>query len=238
MASALTIVAKHCTWDMECEGCFEAAARQRRCCSDFDLAYGSYVASSKSDLDDSVSTACESGRVRSLSGSSWDEVSSVMKAPKSEDLELPTTLTLRNLPRGYSRSFLQRLLDLEGFTGCYSFVYTPADFQTLAMSGFAFVSFCDHATAAQAKRHFQGFSRWGITGCRKRCNAAWSDTVQGLEQHIERYRNSSVMHPLVPDELKPAIFVAGFRVPFPAPKREIPTPSFRGNVSVYAAAHR
>jgi hypothetical protein len=145
---------------------------------------------------------------------------------------------LRNLPWSCTRSSLQRLLDLEGFTGRYIFVYVPADFQTLATSGFAFVCFCNHDAAAQAKRHFQGFSRWGVSGCRKRCNAAWSGAVQGLEQHIERYRNSSVMHPLVPDELKPAVFEAGLRVPFPAPTREIPAPNFRGNVYGCAAARR
>jgi hypothetical protein len=140
---------------------------------------------------------------------------------------------LRNLPRGCSRSFLQRLLDLEGFQGRYTFVYAPADFQTLVTSGFAFVCFCDHNAAAQAKRHFQGFSRWGIQACRKRCNAAWSGAVQGLEQHIERYRNSSVMHPQVPDEPKPAVFRDGVRVPFPEPTREIPAPNFRQHIERY-----
>jgi hypothetical protein len=237
MALAQTLVVKHGTWDFEFEGCLEAAARQRRCGSDFDVAYGSYMASPKADLDDSssVSTACVSGRARSLSGSSWEELSSTVDTPKSEPQR--TTLMLRNLPRSYTRSSLQRLLDIEGFAGRYCFVYAPGDFQTLAASGFAFVCFCEHDAAAQAKRHFQGFSRWGVP-CQKKCNVAWSGAVQGLEQHTERYRNSSVMHPLVPDELKPAVFVAGIRVPFPEPTREIPPPTLRGNVSGHAANRR
>jgi hypothetical protein len=144
---------------------------------------------------------------------------------------------LRNLPWCFTRSSLQRVLDREGFAGRYCFVYAPGDFQTLTGSGFAFVCFCNSDAAAQAKRHFQGFSRWGVP-CQKRCNVAWSGAVQGLEQHTERYRNSSVMHPWVPDELKPAVFVAGLRVPFPQPTREIAPPSLRGNMSGPAATRR
>jgi hypothetical protein len=130
---------------------------------------------------------------------------------------------------------LQRLLDSQGFGGSYCFLYVPTDFKSLATSGYAFVGFSDNAAAAGAKRHFQGFSRWGGR-CQKRCNIAWSGAVQGLEEHIERYRNSSVMHPSVPDELKPAVFVAGLRVPFPTPTREVAPPSFRFSISGEVAA--
>merc|ERR1712139_725567 len=41
----------------------------------------------------------------------------------------PTTLMLRNLPIEYDRTMLLELLDAEGFTGPYDFLYLPADFR-------------------------------------------------------------------------------------------------------------
>ena len=38
----------------------------------------------------------------------------------------------------------------------------------------------------------------------------WSHPYQGLDAHIERYRNSPVMHEDVPDEYKP---MSGPRIP-------------------------
>lgn len=45
---------------------------------------------------------------------------------------------------------------------------------------------------------------------------------------MERYQNSPVMHPDVPDEWKPALFVQGVRVDFPAPTKKVKAPKVRG----------
>lgn len=42
---------------------------------------------------------------------------------------------------------------------------------------------------------------------------------QGREAHVERYRNSPVMHPSVPEPYKPIILQGGERIPFPAPTK-------------------
>jgi hypothetical protein len=49
---------------------------------------------------------------------------------------------------------------------------------------------------------FFGFPSWDIcfSVTRQVCEVRWSGPHQGLEAHVERYRNSPVMHKSVPDE--------------------------------------
>lgn len=139
-----------------------------------------------------------------------------------------TTLMFRNLPNNYNRSTLLHMLDTEGFKATYNLVYLPTDFRNFAGFGYAFVNFVTHHDAKKAKQSFQGFSRWRVPS-RKTCDVVWSGPVQGLQAHTERYRNSPVMHDSVPDEYKPAVFVDGVRVPFPAPTKRIRPPRVRRN---------
>lgn len=171
-----------------------------------------------------------------LSGTNSDRWADVtdMAALKhyADDEEIPnddrTTLMFRNLPNNYNRSTLLNMLDSEGLKGTYNLVYLPTDFRNFAGFGYAFVNFASHAEAKQAKLTFQGFSRWRVPS-RKTCDVVWSGPVQGLQAHTERYRNSPVMHDSVPDEYKPAVFVEGVRVPFPAPTKRIRPPRVRRN---------
>jgi len=139
-----------------------------------------------------------------------------------------TTLMFRNLPNNYNRSTLLHMLDSEGFKGTYNLVYLPTDFRNFAGFGYAFVNFAAHDDARRAKASFQGFARWRVPS-RKTCDVVWSGPVQGLQAHTERYRNSPVMHDSVPDEYKPAVFVEGIRVPFPASTKRIRPPRVRRN---------
>merc|ERR1712032_156936 len=139
-----------------------------------------------------------------------------------------TTLMFRNLPNNYNRSTLLQMLDSEGFKATYNLVYLPTDFRNFAGFGYAFVNFVSHEDAKKAKSSFQGFARWRVPS-RKTCDVVWSGPVQGLQAHTERYRNSPVMHDSVPDEYKPAVFVDGIRVAFPAPTKRIRPPRVRRN---------
>jgi hypothetical protein len=134
-----------------------------------------------------------------------------------------TTLMLRNLPNDYTRSMLLSMLDEEGFAGKYDFVYLPIDFASGAGVGYAFINMVSHQDAERFRVHFTGFTRWAFPS-RKVAEVAWSNPNQGLAVHIERYRNSTVMHPSVCDEFKPALFANGVRVPFPLPTRIIKAP--------------
>lgn len=134
-----------------------------------------------------------------------------------------TTLMLRNLPLECSRSVLISLLNALGFAGRYDFVYMPMDFSKGCSLGYAFVNVCSPRDATCLRCIFEGFSQWP-TLSEKVCEVVWSEPHQGVAALVERYRNSPVMHPSVPDEWKPAVYVGGTRGAFPAPTRTLKAP--------------
>lgn len=137
-----------------------------------------------------------------------------------------TTVMLRNIPREYSPAMVLDLMDNAGFSRRYNFFYLPVDFTRGVVLGYALVCCRSPADAAELLEWFQGFRRWAVpSSCI--CEASWSQPRQSLRDHIERYRSSPVMHPSVPDEYKPALFVDGKRVPFPAPTKAIRRPRVR-----------
>lgn len=137
-----------------------------------------------------------------------------------------TTVMLRNLPNNYTRSMLLRLLDDEGFTGEYDFVYLPMDFKTHASLGYAFVNLTSTEQATAFWKKFEGFNKW-VVSSQKVCSVSWSCPYQGLNAHIERYRNSPVMHEDVPDEYKPMVFHNSVRGVFPSPTKKLKAPRMR-----------
>lgn len=134
-----------------------------------------------------------------------------------------TTLMFRNIPNRWPRDRFLELLDQHGFRGCYDFAYVPTDFHRNGGLGYAFVNFVCHADAEKAMQHFTGFSEWEIT-TRKVCEVSWSCALQGLSAHIERYRDSPVMHESVPECFKPVFLESGVRQPFPSPTKRIRPP--------------
>jgi len=137
-----------------------------------------------------------------------------------------TTVMLRNLPETYSRNMLVSLLDRHGFHGKYDFVYMPMNFRTKASFGYAFVNFVMPVDAQSCHTEFQGFASWDVAS-QKVCDVSWSNMHQGLAAHIERYRNSPVMHESVPDEYKPAVYSKGQRAVFPGPTKKLRVPRIR-----------
>lgn len=137
-----------------------------------------------------------------------------------------TTIMLRNLPNDYSRSKIIDMLDSAGFSGHYDFVYVPVDFRRWAGFGYAFVNMISTESAEYAMQQFKGFKDWSV-GSEKICSVSWGEPIQGLSAHIERYRNSPVMHEDVPDEFRPAIFLNGLRAEFPAPTKRIQAPRLK-----------
>lgn len=140
--------------------------------------------------------------------------------------ESNTTVMIRNLPTDYTREMLLELLDSEGFAGKYDFVYLPIDFNSQGGLGYAFVNLICPVEAQRFWQQFDGFSRWALPSD-KVCSLNWSSPHQGLAPHIERYRNSPVMHQDVPDNFKPMIFVDGVRIQFPPPTRPLKAPRLR-----------
>jgi len=118
---------------------------------------------------------------------------------------------------------LINLINTEGFTGCYDFVYVPMDFKHSKGLGFSFVNFLKTEDAERFQTHFAGFSNWGQASD-KVCEVVWTTPLQGKDAFVERYRNSPVMHDSMPEEFKPVVFQDGERVPFPQPTKQIKAP--------------
>jgi hypothetical protein len=148
------------------------------------------------------------------------------KSDASFDTSQHTTVILRNFPNEYTREDLLRLLDDEGFSAAYDFVHLPIDFQKKFGLGYAVVNMVSHQMALSIWERFTGFDRWD-TPCDTVCEVSWNRPHQGLEAHIERYRNSPLMHESVPDVYRPAVFDHGLRIEFAAPTTRIRAPRIR-----------
>jgi len=137
-----------------------------------------------------------------------------------------TTMMMRNIPNVMTRAMLADLLNDQGFRGSFDFVYLPIDHSTNIGFGYAFVNFTTAHGARLFKDSFHGFSDWSYP-CDKTCEVVWSQAHQGLQEHIDRLRNSPVMHESVPEMFKPAIYVNGLHVPFPQPTKKPRAPRIR-----------
>jgi len=152
----------------------------------------------------------------------------------SHPQEWRTTVMIRNMPNNYTRNMLLELVDSMGFAGNYDFAYLPVDFQSQAGLGYAFINFRSVADANLCFERFEGFSNWTVPS-EKVCTVTWSSPTQGLESHIERYKNSPVMHHSLPDEWKPVLLQNGMRVAFPPPSKPIKTPKVRAHPTAKTA---
>jgi hypothetical protein len=122
-----------------------------------------------------------------------------------------TTLVLRKLPKTVTRASLLEMLDTAGLKGLYDFVYLPMDFKKGKVFGYAIVNFVANESAESASSHFAAA---GI-------NTDWSDSHQGFDELIQRYRDSPIMHPSMPEISKPMIFCNGLLAPFPNPTKKV-----------------
>jgi len=160
----------------------------------------------------------------STASTRWaDECSDDVSSVCDEDDDR-TTVMLSRVPTDMTRDKLQVLLESEGFFGLFDFLYLPVDLRSLQSYGFAFVNLSSHECAERFRYHFQGFQI-----CMSTWEAIWSDKEQGLSSHVDRYRNSPVMHANVSDEARPLTFHSGERVAFPAPTKKIKSPRVRGS---------
>jgi len=140
--------------------------------------------------------------------------------------EQRTSVMIKNLPQTCTIESLQKMLDEAGFRGSYDFLYLPMKFISKLPFGYAFVNLVNPDVTREFWVHFDGF-----TGCfgEEDCALAmsWSTDIQGIEEHVARYRNSPVMHPSVSAQCKPLLFKDGKQIPFPPPTQAIKAPKCR-----------
>merc|ERR1712048_1180897 len=134
-----------------------------------------------------------------------------------------TSLMLRNIPTEYTRADFLELIDQQGFKGLYDFVYVPFKSNKELNQGYAFINITTEENAERFRAHLAGFSAWGISS-HMVCDPIWSDRVQGVDAHVERLRDSRIMHESIEDRFQPALFKDGRRVPFPKPTVEVKKP--------------
>lgn len=125
-----------------------------------------------------------------------------------------TTLVFRKLPTNVTRTSLLEMLDTAGLQSSYDFVYLPMDFKKGKVFGYAIVNFISNSSAEHASAHFEGA---GV-------DVDWSDSHQGLQELIQRYRDSPIMHASMPEISKPIIFSKGVVTAFPRPTKQIKAP--------------
>lgn len=153
--------------------------------------------------------------------------------PKEEQLaslgakETRTTVMIRDIPETFTRTSLLRLIGAQGFFGRFDFLYLPVDFKRQQNLGYALVNLVSPSEALRFTKHFDGFSRWDVP-TEKICSVGWCSPQQGLEAHVERYRNSPVMHESVPEEWRPLLLSHGVPIAFPAPTQKIKAPKVKG----------
>merc|ERR1719272_2556132 len=160
-------------------------------------------------------------------------VERISEQQKLTSLDVPqlTSIQMRQLPASMTRSMLVATLNAEGFKGKFDFVYVPIHFSNGEAFGYAFLNCITPDVALEVKDHFSNFTSWvrrvPTNESVQPCAVVGSSEFQGFLEHVERYRNSPVMHSSVPDDHKPALFVNGLRVPFPGPTRRICAPRAR-----------
>lgn len=179
------------------------------------------LSSRKSEVSTAAGSSVGMSWVNSLLASE-DSDQEVDQGAEGAHTVTATSSMIRNIPNDYSRERLVEQLNAEGFAGCFDFLYLPIDFTTRSGLGYAFVNFVSHAVAERFQRHFTGFDRWSMASD-KVCEVHWS-SLQGLEAHVERYRNSPVMHESIPEDQKPLLFSGPYRRPFPSPTKKIRAP--------------
>jgi len=111
------------------------------------------------------------------------------------------------------------VLNCAGLCRRYNFVYLPIDFRSEKALGYAFVNFNDSECALDAFDKLKG-----AMADDHEIGIEWSASQQGYDTLVQRYRNSPVMHSIVPPKYKPIILSYGHPVPFPPPSISLKAP--------------
>jgi hypothetical protein len=139
-----------------------------------------------------------------------------------------TTLIVRQVPREITRQRAVQALEEQGLGNDIDFLYCPLDYISKKGFGYVLLNFTSPRTAVHFRERFQGQpASWLVAGHASPLDIVWAigESRQGLQANIDRYRNSPVMHSIVPDEFKPIVLSRGRRVAFGRPTEKLEAPS-------------
>lgn len=125
----------------------------------------------------------------------------------------PTTLVLCNLPADLLQEDLIEILDKEGFSGFYDFLYLASD-STGKNSGNAIVNLTRHEYGLALSALMQGRTSWCGTKSEE-CQVSWSMPTQGLTALVDHFQELGCSESPVPLDQRPTFFSAGFPSTFP-----------------------
>lgn len=127
----------------------------------------------------------------------------------------PNTLMLSNLPDDLLQEDLIEILDKEGFSGFYDFLYLPSNASSGSKLGYAIVNMTRHEYGLALSASMQGRTSWCGTAA-PGCQVTWSVAQQGIGELIKHYRDHPACQDSVPEEMRPTFFSGGWPRPFPA----------------------
>jgi hypothetical protein len=130
-----------------------------------------------------------------------------------------TTLIIRNIVGNCNRRMLVKFMNRHGFQGKYNLLYLPQRFPDQGCFHYAFVNFVSEDAASEFQAQLNGCDEEDLFG-EQYADISWS-RCQGLQANIEKFRNSSVMHPSVEEACRPLLLKDGKAIPFPKPTRRI-----------------
>jgi len=173
----------------------------------------------------------ESMTAKSFPGKRKIGASADIRSSTNERISAETTSTgiaaiMRNIPAEYTRKDVLELVDEHGFQGSYVLFYLPVRFEDELNLGYALIHFATAESYERFQEHFTGFSDWKIPSDRI-CEVESNEKFNNLDNRIEGYRNSPIMHESVEDKFKPVLFAHGQRIPFPEPTKYIKAPRHR-----------
>lgn len=165
-------------------------------------------------------------------GGNMENVAMQQKPPN--DVPIPdvyTTVMLRNIPNKYTREMLVRVLN-QDYLGVYDFLYLPIDFKNKCNVGYGFINFRTTEACEHFIKQFHGVDvRQCLPGINsKKVAEVTPARMQGLNENVQRLRNSPVMNQLQehPEWMPLLLDPNGNPEPFPQPDQVVSPVKPRG----------
>ncbi|KAF8472448.1 RNA recognition motif 2-domain-containing protein [Kalaharituber pfeilii] len=155
----------------------------------------------------------------------------------SQGLDTRTTIMLRNIPNKVDQQTLKDYVDSTS-RGKYNFLYLRIDFKNMCNVGYAFINFIDPLDIIPFVLAKSG-RRWNKYNSDKVLDVTYAN-IQGIDQLVEKFRNSSVMDQ--PEAYRPKLFfstgpMAGSEMPFPEsnnPNRKLRSITAAQHIGLFA----
>ncbi|CAE7445883.1 TE1 [Symbiodinium natans] len=153
---------------------------------------------------------------------------------RSSEMCGQTSMVLRNIPKIFTRDMLCNLLEAHRCLEEVDFLYLPIRHKDGRCLGYAFINFTTSAAALAFRGHFHDMHLPCSLGSCPQAGAGpavalavhANTQMRRLEDLLAKYTDSPILHPFVPEWLKPILLENGRRVPFPSPTRLVEPPEW------------